>query len=150
MKVTPVPAGYATVTPYLVVPDALALFAFLTNAIGATEVRRTSLPNGSVLNIEMRIGSSMIMLVQGRPEHEVRKTAFYVYVPNVDEAHARGVAAGGVSTMEPADQFYGDRGRGFAILRATIGGWHPVSRTCRQRNLRGASPILISNQPNRP
>jgi PhnB protein len=113
MKVTPVPAGYATVTPYLVVPDALALFTFLTNAIGATEVRRTSLPNGSVLNIEMRIGSSMIMLVQGRPEHEVRKTAFYVYVPNVDEAHARGVAAGGVSTMEPADQFYGDRGAGF-------------------------------------
>jgi PhnB protein len=113
MKVTPVPAGYATVTPYLVVPDALALFTFLTNAIDATEVRRTSLPNGSVLNIEMRIGSSMIMLVQGRPEHEVRKTAFYVYVPNVDEAHARAVAAGGVSTMEPADQFYGDRGAGF-------------------------------------
>jgi PhnB protein len=113
MTTTPIPSGYATLTPYLVVPDAVALFAFLVRAMTATEVRRTSRPDGSVLNIEVRIGSSMMMLVQGRPEHDVRTTASYVYVPNVDEAYAQAISAGGASTMSPQDQFYGDRGAGF-------------------------------------
>ena len=109
----PVPSGYGTITPYLVVPDALALFDFLVDAVGAAEVRRTSLPDGAVFNIELRVGSSMLILVQGRPDHELRPTAFYVYVSDVDSAYAQALAAGGVSLMEPADQFYGDRGAGF-------------------------------------
>ena len=55
----------------------------------------------------------MIILVQGRPNHEVRPTAFYVYVPDAASAYRQALAAGGTSTMEPADQFYGDRGAGF-------------------------------------
>jgi len=113
MTVAPVPEGYATLTPYLVVPDPLALFAFLTAALGASEVRRTSLPDGTVFNIEARIGGSMVMLVQGRPGHLARSAALYVYVPDVDAAYAQAVATGGVSTMAPQDQFYGDRGAGF-------------------------------------
>ena len=113
MPVAPVPPGYATVTPYLVVADPRGLFAFHVDALGATEIRRTSLPDGSVFNIEARIGGSTVMFVQGRPGHEIRTAAFYVYVPDVDAAYARALAAGGVSTMPPADQFYGDRAAGF-------------------------------------
>ena len=65
------------------------------------------------MNIEARIGDAMLMIVQGRPGHERRTAAFYVYVADVDAAYARAIAAGGSSTMEPADQFYGDRGAGF-------------------------------------
>jgi len=122
----PIPDGYGTITPYLVVNDALGLFAFLQRAMEAVEVRRTSLPDSSVFNIEMKIGTSMVMLVQGRPDHKVRTTAFYVYVPDVDLAYAQALSAGGVSIMEPADQFYGDRGAGF---RDTAGNdWWLASR----------------------
>ena len=34
----------------------------------------------------------------------------HVYVPDVDAVYQRALAAGGTSTMEPMDQFYGDRG----------------------------------------
>jgi PhnB protein len=55
----------------------------------------------------------MIILVQGRPDQQVNPTGFYVYVSDVVAIYQQALAAGGVSTMEPADQFYGDRGAGF-------------------------------------
>jgi uncharacterized glyoxalase superfamily protein PhnB len=39
-------------------------------------------------------------------------TGFYLYVPDTDAAYAAAMAAGGLSTLEPADQFYGDRNAG--------------------------------------
>src|SRR6195952_5407277 len=109
MSVAPVPAGYHTITPYLVMPDAPATFAFLAAAFGAVEVRRTPTPDGGVLNIEARVGDSMVMVVQGRPGHEARPASLYLYVPDVDAAFARAVAAGGAPLLAPADMFYGDR-----------------------------------------
>jgi uncharacterized glyoxalase superfamily protein PhnB len=114
MSVSAVPAGYHTVTPYLVVPDTPAAFAFLAAAFGAAEVRRTPTPDGGVLNIEARVGDSMVMLVQGRPGHAARPASLYLYVPDVDAAYARAVAAGSVPLLAPADMFYGDRSAGVA------------------------------------
>jgi PhnB protein len=114
MPVSPVPSGYHTVTPYLIVPGATALFAYLAEAFGVDEVRRTAAPGGGVLNIEARIGDSMVMLVEARSAHDARPASLYLYVPDVDVVHARAVAAGGVSLMEPEDMFYGERSAGVA------------------------------------
>lgn len=114
MSIDPVPPGYHTVTPYLVVSDAAAAFAFLKAAFGAVEVRRTPTPDGGVLNVEARVGNSMVMVVQGRPGHEARPASLYLYVPDVDAAYARAVAAGGASLLAPTDMFYGDRSAGVA------------------------------------
>lgn len=114
MPVSPVPSGYHTVTPYLIVPGAPALFAYLAEAFGAVEVRRTAAPGGGVLNIEARIGDSIVMLVEARSEHDARPASLYLYVPDVDVVHARAVTAGGVSLMEPEDMFYGERSAGVA------------------------------------
>ena len=114
MSVAPVPAGYHTITPYLVVPDAPAAFAFLAAAFGAVEVRRTPTPDGGALNVEARVGDSMVMVVQARAGHEARPASLYLYVPDVDAAYARAVAAGGVPLLAPADMFYGDRSAGVA------------------------------------
>ncbi|MEO6878703.1 MAG: VOC family protein [Gemmatimonadaceae bacterium] len=108
----PVPSGYHTVSPYLIVPDAPGLFAFLSAAFAAREMRRTQTPDGEVLNIEACVGDSMIMVVQARAAHDARPASLYLYVPDVDAVHARAVAAGAVSLMEPADMFYGDRSAG--------------------------------------
>jgi len=109
MSTNPIPEGYATVTPYLVVADALAAFTFLVRAFDAREIRRSPLPDGTVFNIEARIGNSMVMVVQGRPDHDIRPMSFYLYVPAVDAVYEKALQAGAISVLEPADQFYGDR-----------------------------------------
>lgn len=109
MSTNPIPEGYSTITPYLVVADALAAFEFLVRAFDATEIRRSPLPDGTVFNMEARIGNSMVMVVQRRPDHDMRPMALYLYVPVVDLVYEKALAAGARSLLVPADQFYRDR-----------------------------------------
>jgi len=62
MAVKPIPEGYHTVTPYLVVEGAAKLIDFLKQAFDATEVFRMAGPNDTVGHAEIKIGNSMIML----------------------------------------------------------------------------------------
>ncbi len=110
--VQPVPPGYTTVTPYLVVADGEGLLAFLRNAFGAEERGRTVRPDGSIANAEVRVGDSMLMLAQAREPWKPMPAGFYLYVPDTDAVYRAALAAGGTSLMEPADQFYGDRNAG--------------------------------------
>ncbi len=110
--VTPVPAGYHTVTPYLVVPDGEGLLAFLRAAFQAVEGSRTVRPDGTIANAEVRIGDSMVMVAQARDPWKPMPTGVYLYVPDTDAVYHAALAAGGSSLMEPSDQFYGDRNAG--------------------------------------
>ncbi|HEY3269694.1 MAG TPA: VOC family protein [Geothrix sp.] len=112
MAVSPVPAGYHRVTPYLVVADGEGLLAFLRGAFQAEECSRTVRPDGSIANAEVRIGDSMVMVAQAREPWKPMPAGFYLYVPDTDAAYAAALAAGGASLLEPADQFYGDRNAG--------------------------------------
>jgi uncharacterized glyoxalase superfamily protein PhnB len=112
MSVSPVPAGYHTVTPYLVVADGEGLLAFLRAAFQAEVQSRTDRPDGSIANAEIRIGDSMVMVAQARDPWLPMPSGFYLYVPDTDATYQAGLAAGGVSVMEPSDQFYGDRNAG--------------------------------------
>ena len=58
---SPVPEGFHTVTPYLMVPDAHALVEFMSRAFGATEVFRARGAHGG-LHVEVRLGGSMVMI----------------------------------------------------------------------------------------
>lgn len=109
MTVRPIPEGYHTVTPYILADGAAALIDFLARALGAVEVSRSSSAAGAVLNAELRIGDSMVMIADARAEWPPTAVMLYVYVENVDRAYERAIAAGGVSLMAPTDQFYGDR-----------------------------------------
>jgi PhnB protein len=62
LSVKPIPDGYHTVTPYLVVEGALKLIDFLREAFKATEIYRLTRPDGKVGHAEVRIGDSVIML----------------------------------------------------------------------------------------
>jgi uncharacterized glyoxalase superfamily protein PhnB len=110
--VQPVPAGYHTVTPYLVVADGEGLMAFLRDAFAAETCSRTVRPDGSIANAEVRIGDSMVMIAQARDPWKPMPAGFYLYVPDTDAAYRAALAAGGISAMEPSDQFYGDRNAG--------------------------------------
>ncbi|MBS0321193.1 MAG: VOC family protein [Proteobacteria bacterium] len=117
--VQPIPAGYESVIPYLIVRDAPAALAFYAKALGAVEVLRMPDDKGRIGHAEMRVGKSgMIMLAEEMEGHPGPQTVggcpitLLFYVDDVDAVYARAVAAGARSTREPATQFYGDRSAG--------------------------------------
>ena len=117
-KVSPIPQGYRTVTPYLTVNDGPAALAFYGRAFGAREIMRMPAPGGKLGHAEMRIGDSIVMLSDEFPGVSSQKAptslggttgSLMLYVPNVDAAFKRAVDAGCKSLMAPADMFWGDR-----------------------------------------
>jgi len=62
MKVKPIPEGFHTITPYLAVHHVKQTIEFLKKAFDATDVQIHAMPNGQIMNAEVRIGDSMVML----------------------------------------------------------------------------------------
>ena len=116
-KVKPIPDGYHTVTPYLIVGDAARAIEFYEQAFGAVEVMRMDGRAGKIGHAEIRIGDSPIMLADESPEMGARSArtiggspiSLMVYVEDVDARVAQAVAAGAKLTRPVANQFYGDR-----------------------------------------
>ena len=111
--VDPVPEGFHTVTPYLIVPDADALVEFMGHAFGAQEVFRARGGEGGT-HVEVRIGDSMVM-IGGKQDSEPQPAAVFLYMDGVDDVYRRALEAGATSIEEPADQpAEGDRRAGVA------------------------------------
>jgi PhnB protein len=116
-KVSPVPAGYHSATPYLTVNDGAGALEFYKRALGAREVMRMDAPGGKIGHAEIRIGDSIIMLSDEFPGTSTKAPtslggasgSIMLYVPNVDAAFKKAVDAGCKSIMAPADMFWGDR-----------------------------------------
>jgi PhnB protein len=67
-KVSPIPKGYHSVTPYLCVRGGAAAIEFYRNAFGAKEIMRMPGPSGNIGHAEIEIGGSRIMLADEYPE----------------------------------------------------------------------------------
>ena len=108
MSVQPIPAGYHTVTPYVLTDDVDGLVNFLTAAFSAVVHVRAPGADGRTRHADVTIGDSHVMLAQapGRP------CMLHLYVPDTDAAYAQAMAAGATSEQEPTDMFYGDRNAG--------------------------------------
>jgi uncharacterized glyoxalase superfamily protein PhnB len=104
-----VPAGFGSLTPYLIVPGADKLIQFVKQAFGAEEVFRTQQPDGTIRHAEVRIGDSMLELADGGEAWPPRPAAIHIYVPDADASYARAMAAGARSLIAPTDMPYGDR-----------------------------------------
>lgn len=110
MPVNPVPETYHTLTSYLVARDADKTVAFLKKAFAAEPCFEPMLrPDGKIMHADMKIGDSHVMISESSDQHPAMPCMIHVYVPDVDTVYKRAIAAGGKSTMEPADMFYGDR-----------------------------------------
>jgi PhnB protein len=116
-KVSPIPAGYHTATPYLVCRGAADAILFYKRAFGAKERMRMPGPDGRVMHAEIQIGDSVVMLGDEMPEMGAvappslggTATGVFLYVTNVDKVFAQAVGAGATAEMPPADMFWGDR-----------------------------------------
>ncbi len=117
MAVKPIPAGFHTVTPYLVVHDAAAAIDFYKRAFGMKEVSRMQTPQGKIGHAELKIGDSTIMLADEMPQMSTRSPqslggstgGIFLYVENVDAAFQQATSAGAEIIMPLADMFWGDR-----------------------------------------
>jgi PhnB protein len=117
MAVKPVPKGYHTATPYLIVNDGAAALDFYKRAFRAKEVMRIAAPGGKIGHAEIKIGNSRIMLADEHPEIGARSpqafggspVSIMIYVKDVDAVVKKAVDAGATVTRPVEDKFYGDR-----------------------------------------
>jgi PhnB protein len=101
MKVSSKPAGYSSVSPYLVVTGAQRVVDFLKQAFDATELRRYDRPDGTIMHTEVKIDDTVVMLADASEQFPSYPSSIHVYVPDVDATYRRALAAGGVSIDEP-------------------------------------------------
>jgi uncharacterized glyoxalase superfamily protein PhnB len=112
-KAKPIPDGFHTVTPYLIVDGAKKVIDFMQQALGAKHDHEPTLrPDGTIMHATLRIGDSMVMISDASEHAKAMPVMLYLYVPNADAAYQLALKAGATSVMEPADQFYGDRSGG--------------------------------------
>jgi uncharacterized glyoxalase superfamily protein PhnB len=110
--VNPIPAGFHSITPYLVVEGADRFLAFMKQAFGAEQRVRVPKPDGTIMHAEVRIGDSPVELADANDQYPARPTAIHLYVSDADAVYQRAIQAGASSTHEPVDQPYGDREAG--------------------------------------
>jgi len=108
-KVNPIPQGYGTVTPYLIVDGVSKLIDFLKETFHAEERARINDKEDHVGHAEIKIGNSIVMMADSTAQYRPIPSQLYVYVDNVDDTYERAMKAGGTSEQEPTTQFYVDR-----------------------------------------
>lgn len=117
MSTSPIPAGYHSLTPYLIVNGAAQAIEFYKTVFDAQELFRLQGGPGKIAHAELLIGDSHLMLADEFPEMEAHGPAHYggsplslmVYVPDAEEAFFKALEAGASLKRPLADQFYGDR-----------------------------------------
>jgi PhnB protein len=115
-KVKPIPKGYHTATPYLIVKGAADAIDFYKRAFGAQELMRYD-DKGKVGHAEIKIGDSRIMLADEYPDMGARgpqafggsPVSIMLYVEDVDSFVDKAIKAGAKLERPIKDQFYGDR-----------------------------------------
>jgi uncharacterized glyoxalase superfamily protein PhnB len=113
----PIPEGFRTITPHLVVKGGSDAIDFYVRAFGATEISRMPMPDGRLGHAQLQIGDSIVFLADEFCEFGAKSPAtlggsgvtIHLYVDDVDAAFERAVAAGATAKMPPADMFWGDR-----------------------------------------
>jgi uncharacterized glyoxalase superfamily protein PhnB len=113
----PVPEGYHTLSPHLVVHNCPAALEFYAKGLGARELRRHAEPGGRILHAEMQIGDSRFFLNDEFPEMGAKgplslggtPVTLHLFVEDCDKLFQQAVSAGAKVAMPLADQFWGDR-----------------------------------------
>lgn len=116
--VKPIPDGFHSLTPYLVVKGGADAIEFYKKALGAEELyRHVCEKTDRIMNAKLRIGTSLLMLNDEIPEfgcfgpggERPSPVTLHLYVEDVDSLFQRAIDAGGEATMPVSDTFWGDR-----------------------------------------
>ena len=109
----PIPEGYHSVTPHLIIRDAARALDFYREALGAEELFRLPGPDGKLMHASIRIGDSIVMMndemegqsgpVNGSP------VILHVYTADADALYERATKAGATVVMPLGNMPWGDR-----------------------------------------
>ena len=139
MAVKPIPEGYHSITPSLIVSDTKKAIAFYQKAFGAKELHVAPGPGGKIMHAEIKIGDSIVMVNDAFPEMGGANApasdanlpaTLHLFVENVDATWERAVGAGAVVVAPLTDMFWGDR---YGRVRDPFG--HTWSLATRNENL---------------
>ena len=106
--------------PHLVVDRAADAIEFYQRAFGFEEVHRMPMPDGKIMHAQLKLGESVIFLVDEFPSPKPGLTrspktlggtsvSIHLNSRDVDSAFKRAIAAGATEIMPPTDMFWGDR-----------------------------------------
>ncbi len=120
------PEGYTSVAPWVVTDDTGALLDFITAAFGGEEIARVPVEDGTIGHGEIRVGDTVVLAFDRRPDWPAMPSLLRIYVPDTDAAMAAAVAHGAQVITEISDSAWGDRG---GRVRDPFGNiWWVVSR----------------------
>jgi len=109
MSLQPIPEGYHSVTPWIIVRGTAQLLDYLKKAFNAVELARIHNEDGSIGHAEVRIGDSVVMLFDAKEAWGPTPSFFRLYVEDGDAVYQRALEAGGTPVTEMTDLFFGDR-----------------------------------------
>ncbi|MEV0893694.1 VOC family protein [Promicromonospora sp. NPDC050262] len=104
------PAGYTSVAPWVVTDDTGAFLDFVTQAFDGEELARVATEDGLIGHGEIRVGDTVVLAFDRRPEWPVMPSLLRVFVPDADAAFDRAVTAGAAVVTALDDNAFGQRG----------------------------------------
>jgi uncharacterized glyoxalase superfamily protein PhnB len=104
-----IPTQYQTVTPYLIIKDALSFLQFMQQLFGAevTEKHFRDESETTVMHAELKIGNASIMCAEATDQWKTEPAGLFIYVENADASYAKALELGCTTIMELTDQSYG-------------------------------------------
>lgn len=111
-KVNPIPEGFHTVTPYLVINDGARAIEFYKKAFGAKEIMRMPGPDGKTSHAEIKIGDSIVMMGSAPNAHQPQGESpvnIFLYLDDVDTTFKNALGAGAKELQPLGNQPWGDR-----------------------------------------
>ncbi|MEM7199196.1 MAG: VOC family protein [Planctomycetota bacterium] len=136
MTVQPIPDGFRTVTPHLIIDGCAKALDFYGEAFGAQELMRAPMEGtDKLMHASIKIGDSIVMLADafpdwGSPGPDPKRNSpvmIHLFVEDVDAAYDRAVKAGATAVMPVQDQFWGDR---YGLVQDPFGHrWSIATRT---------------------
>lgn len=118
-KVKPIPDGFHSITPHMVVRGGEDAIKFYKKAFNAEERKGCifRMPGGKIGHAELWIGDSPIMVADECPDWGTfsplskggTSVCIHLYVNDADKVYAQAVAAGATPIMPMGDAPWGDR-----------------------------------------
>ena len=113
----PIPDGFHTTTPSLVVSNSKEAIEFYKKAFNANEIYQMPAPDGKIIHAMIQIGDSFVMMSDEFPAMGCKSptsiggtaVTLHLYVEDADKIFNQAVEAGAKVTMPIMDAFWGDR-----------------------------------------
>lgn len=105
----PIPTQLQTVTPYLIINNALQFLDFMQNLFGAEIMEKHFREENEtiLMHAELKIGNTTIMCAEATEQWETQAAGLFIYVENADDSYTKAIELGCTTIMELSNQNYG-------------------------------------------